>query len=412
MPIESLIDLIMHFMQFPSFPVDSDLILPASIHIDIPKPNTSIRTGAKTGLSMLGSVFVGLIGASVAALLYQLPSRETVLVPQTTGVVRSRRVGHELAAAVISNILVKLGVARQVSTDVIISAFAPLVVMPGDDFYIQIILHSPEQLSDAQSRAEYSDKGSSHLHKSMPLLLPIATGDEIRITIDGCGAEIRDPDQTFVWRQDHPFQVAFPARLPTRFGDRQYKPIVRVFVNGTPAGIMVLCLGYFRVSGYEVFGPVVQKALRFKKVFMSYASPDLDKVLEMAKMLTALRVDFFQDFITLKPGERWERRIYEEIPNCDAFCLFWSSNAKNSEWVIKEAVLALKYHKESEDGLPYISPVIIEGPPIPKPPPELNELQFNDPSQYIIFAHKKVQKKSDKTRQNKRSRSERKDKSV
>ena len=38
------------------------------------------------------------------------------------------------------------------SKPVNIVAFAPPTVAPGDDFYIQIVIHSPEQLADAKSR--------------------------------------------------------------------------------------------------------------------------------------------------------------------------------------------------------------------------------------------------------------------
>ena len=40
------------------------------------------------------------------------------------------------------------------SKPVNIAAFAPPTVAPGDDFYIQIVIHSPEQLADAKAVAE------------------------------------------------------------------------------------------------------------------------------------------------------------------------------------------------------------------------------------------------------------------
>src|SRR5262249_40371401 len=127
-----------------------------------------------------------------------------------------------------------------------------------------------------------------------------------------------------------------------------------------------------------------------------YASADRAKVVDMAKILRAQKINFFQDILTLEPGERWEKRIYKEIPNCDAFFLFWSLHAKKSKWVIKEATIALQCQKNSKDETPHFLPIIIGGPPIPKPPPELSEIHFNDPWQYIVASEETARKNSRK----------------
>jgi hypothetical protein len=276
------------------------------------------------------------------------------------------------------------------------SAFAPPAVSPGDDFYIQIMLHSRAQLDEAKELAKRLEE-ISELFKSIPLHLPLKEGDEIRVTIDGRGAAIVDPEQTFVWR-GYFAHLAFAVRLPGSMGERHYKPLVRIFVNKAPAGIMEIALTAAFNAADKVVLPVSQKALRFSKVFMSYASEDRAKVLDMAKMLRAQKIDFFQDLLSLEPGERWERHIHDEIATCDAFYLFWSSHAKRSEWVVKEAVLALNHQTNSTGGTPYFLPIIIEGPPIVEPPLELSEIHFNDPLQHIIFAEETVRKNQQESR--------------
>ena len=134
----------------------------------------------------------------------------------------------------------------------------------------------------------------------MPLILPLSDRDKVRITIEGRGAEIQSPVQEFVWL-GYVAHVAFAARLPTRFGAQQYKPLIRVFVNGTPAGIIELKLQAIPNSDGALSSPVAEKALRFNKVFLSYASADRPKVLDMAKMLRALKIDYFQDLLSLEP---------------------------------------------------------------------------------------------------------------
>ena len=66
--------------------------------------------------------------------------------------------------------------------------------------------------------------------------------------------------------------------------------------------------------------------------------------------------------------------------------LFWSSKAAKSEWVVREAEYALGRQKKSATDTPRITPIILEGPPVPLPPPALREIHFNDALRYVIAA--------------------------
>ncbi|MEO7223909.1 MAG: TIR domain-containing protein, partial [Devosia sp.] len=73
-----------------------------------------------------------------------------------------------------------------------------------------------------------------------------------------------------------------------------------------------------------------------------------------------------------------------EIDRCDLFLLFWSSNAAASEWVTRETDRAVARQHASTVGVPEITPVIIEGPPVAAPiPSSLRHLHFND---YLMLA--------------------------
>jgi hypothetical protein len=61
---------------------------------------------------------------------------------------------------------------------------------------------------------------------------------------------------------------------------------------------------------------------------------------------------------------------------------FWSSAAKESSWVHKELCYALGRKKGDDAAPPEIRPVILEGPPVVPPPPELAHMHFND---YLIY---------------------------
>ena len=94
--------------------------------------------------------------------------------------------------------------------------------------------------------------------------------------------------------------------------------------------------------------------------------------------------------MSLSPGERWERRLFAEIDNCDVFLLFWSHHAKQSEWVIREAKYALQRAKVAPEDQPLeITPIVLEVPS-PLPPESLKDIHFNDKIRYIIFAEESV----------------------
>jgi hypothetical protein len=101
-------------------------------------------------------------------------------------------------------------------------------------------------------------------------------------------------------------------------------------------------------------------------------------------MLKPLGIQFFQDILDLEPGDRWEKELYRHIDESDLFLLFWSTAARESKWVMEEVKYALARKHGDDFAPPEIRPVIIEGPPVPAPPPELAHLHFND--RLIYFA--------------------------
>ena len=100
-------------------------------------------------------------------------------------------------------------------------------------------------------------------------------------------------------------------------------------------------------------------------------------------MLARLRIRTFQDVLSLVPGVRWEKALYRYIDDSDLFLLFWSSAAKQSEWVMREVRYALEL-KQDDLSPPEIIPVLIEGPPPVPPPEELAHLHFNDYFLYLM----------------------------
>ena len=86
--------------------------------------------------------------------------------------------------------------------------------------------------------------------------------------------------------------------------------------------------------------------------------------------------------MSLDPGDRWEKKLYENIDRCDVFFLFWSQAAKDSQWVIKEAEYALAHQQKNLDSEPDLVPVVLEQNV--SPPPSLSAFHFNDRISYLI----------------------------
>jgi hypothetical protein len=128
--------------------------------------------------------------------------------------------------------------------------------------------------------------------------------------------------------------------------------------------------------------PAGVSARRYRQAFISYSSSDRQEVLKRLNALRLGGVRYFQEILKLEPGDRREQKIYHHIDKSDLFLLFWSSNAKKSEWVLKEVRHALERKRGDESAPPEIVPVIIEDPPVPTPIDELSHLHFND---YLIY---------------------------
>jgi TIR domain-containing protein len=147
-----------------------------------------------------------------------------------------------------------------------------------------------------------------------------------------------------------------------------------------PAGTLRFQVGLAAAAdaSAERAEPRELRGVRYRRAFVSYASPDRPEVLRRVQAFKIAGMSVFQDILDLGPSERWERALYREIDTCDVFLLFWSRAAASSERVAKEIDYALARKEGDEDRAPDIQPVPIEGPPVVPPPERLRGLQFNN----------------------------------
>jgi hypothetical protein len=266
------------------------------------------------------------------------------------------------------------------------TVFAPSAASPGDAVMVQVFAHTPEQSEAAAAQAREFDLEAERRGVAT---LETEVADGTRLTFDLAlpGLLVDEPVQTLVWRR-RPASVQFGVVVPE---DRNAGTVigkVTVSQEGIPVGRIRFKLDIAEVveAAAAESAPTGDDAHRYALAFISYASPDRGEVLRRVQTLKSVGIRYFQDLLDLDPGERWEKGLYEHIDACDLFLLFWSSAARESEWVEKEACYAL----DREGGPPEIRPIVIEGPPVAPPFERLAHLHFNDLLIYLIDAESRT----------------------
>jgi hypothetical protein len=248
---------------------------------------------------------------------------------------------------------------------------------------VQVFVHAPHASEDALRIAQEYDDVAERLGKT-GLWSRIAHDTQIAFRLTAPGLDIEDPVQTMIWR-GAPESVSFVVNVPPDHHDKPVFGTVLVVANSVPIGHIRFKLSVRRHGQHsDRTEDLGDHAKRYELAFISYASRDRTKVLKRVQMLRECGLRYFQDVLDLEPGQRWAKELYKHIDECDLFLLFWSSAAKASEWVLKEAEYAVNRQKGDPDAPPAIHPVIIEGPPIVPPPPLLQHLHFNDPLIYFM----------------------------
>ncbi len=259
------------------------------------------------------------------------------------------------------------------------SVFSPPAAAAGRSVFVQVFLHPPEQLDRAEAIAGKIDPGS-RLRSIATLQAEVARGQRLAITLDCPALFSEAPSREVVWR-GRPQAVSFRVTIPAeaRHG-QEFFPVVRVSVDGIPVGFLefVLACENAAAKATDVTG---KEARRYRYAFLSHASQDRAEVIRFARALSAARIDFFQDIFSLRPGDDWERRLFEEIDRCDVFYLFWSQHAAQSEMVRREAEHAYRRASHMGRRVPDITPIRLDSSPLPTHPPHpawMPRIHFDD----------------------------------
>ncbi|HKS29178.1 MAG TPA: toll/interleukin-1 receptor domain-containing protein [Pyrinomonadaceae bacterium] len=305
----------------------------------------------------------------------------------TMGLSRRRRKGLAEAEAEESE---ETGDKEEAGDEVSGTVYAPGQAAQGNSFLVQVFIHLPEQAEALDEMAREADEDARRRISSR-LQKKVERGTELTFHLQMPGLVVDDDVQSCVW-EGEPVCVQFGVSVPEDCKPKNIIGTVTVSEMTVPIGHLRF---KFKVteaaeeSEDEEAAPSLEpqpvaNLTRYQQAFISYASKDRQEVLKRVQMLNVAKIKFFQDLLTLEPGDEWEKLLYEYIDRSDVFFLFWSKAASESEWVRKEVEYAIKRRADKELPDPEIIPVIIEGPPAVKPPQELSYLHFNDKLIYFI----------------------------
>jgi hypothetical protein len=265
------------------------------------------------------------------------------------------------------------------------TAFASAQACRGEDVLVQVLAHRPRHTAQATHLARLADHATQKRARKS-LQSQIRFGDTLAFDLDVAPFVVDSPRQSLIWNGST--QVAqFRLHVPQTCHRRKVIATVTISVGTVPVGDIKFRLDVTDpVTAPVAPEPIGDAALRYEFVFVSYAWSDRAEVGRRVQMLDILGIRYFQDLLDLKPGERWEQQLYRRIDEADLFLLFWSNAARQSKWVRLETQYAIRRKGGNELAPPAIKPVVIDGPPPPKPWPELRALHFNDKFIYLARA--------------------------
>jgi len=263
------------------------------------------------------------------------------------------------------------------------SLFSVNEASPGDDILIQVFTHYLEKTEEASKLAKDYDMGAS-LRQSKTFDTDVRKDTTFTFELEIKDITVEDPIQHLKWKGVTD-SVQFIVTIPDSYSRQSLIGKVRVALENVPIGhfcfkvsISVLA-GQKKDIGQSNFSPMKN----YRYAFISYASKDRAEVLRRVQMLDLMKIRYFQDLLSLNPGDQWGKELFKQIDIADVFFLFWSTSARDSEWVLKEVEYAVSKKKGNDDNPPEIYPVILESTFV-DPPDSLKHLHFNDKIVYFI----------------------------
>lgn len=247
--------------------------------------------------------------------------------------------------------------------------------------YVKLTLSCPPKVAKSEAFFVNIGIGNAHGEKNNQtgaFPLRVQRGVRIDIELKMSGMEIVEEIRAQDWNKEA-IELRFPVRAPVSLAPGKCQGTLLVAVDSFPIGKISFETRVMD-SDSRLNLPAVQlgKARRFTSFYPCFAAEDRDKVWPKLKKLRMAGIEIDSSLVEKDPKERWEQELYKSMIKDDAVLLFWSSNAGNDQWVVRECVYAMDMK-----GKHSIIPVIVNGEPLDEVPSELLEILSNENSPYL-----------------------------
>lgn len=249
-------------------------------------------------------------------------------------------------------------------------ALAPSVINKNDFTMVKILMIND---GDLQRLEQIKKSMNTDLVQNESSVMFAPQGAEYTIVLSSQDISIENPRETIKWNGTYAC-CDFFIFLPEDYKKSAVRLQARVYKNDI-AQVDLKLIVKVKADSNQSLQDIAVEQHRIMTAFLSYASQDREKVAQRIQGMLAImpKLDIFWDVVSLRRGEYWETRLYDEIRKRDIFYLFWSNNARSSEWVGKELSFAIE-----NKGIDFIEPIPLEDPAECPPPEELTGRHFND----------------------------------
>ena len=190
--------------------------------------------------------------------------------------------------------------------DVQSTVFAPASARPSTAFLVQVFVHPAADADAARALATEFDVGATR-RAYRTLGARLRRGSTIDVQLDMPGLDLDDPLGTLVWN-GRAEAVQFGVRVPAGAEPGTVLGTVALACDSVPLGRITFRLEVAQEPGPAAPEPQGETAHRYEFAFISYSSEDRQQVVERVQALSAVKLDYFQDFLTMRAGTEREPR--------------------------------------------------------------------------------------------------------
>lgn len=269
--------------------------------------------------------------------------------------------------------------------NVFLGAAAPGAAQPGEEFTARFFAYLEEHETQIRETLRRVSSRSNFYERVKNCQWQRDT--KVKVSLSGKNLSVANPVEEFYWRGES-VEIEFDVEVSP---DAEPGASVVLKYDVSISDIVIAKLRIDLAIGEQSAG--ADKFHKFepaRRAFASYASSDRSRVLDRISEIRRNGVDVFLDCLSINPGEAWKPRLEREIRDRELFLLFWSANAKKSEWVKWEWQTALQ-----QKGLSGIDPHPLDPVYEAEPPAELSELHFGDPYNLIREAYENAPPKDE-----------------